>query len=317
MRVLITGVTGFVGNWLARHCISLGYEVYGMKRWRSNTHLIEDIKDKIRLIECDLTDSWAVRKAIRWIEPKQVYHLAAQSYVDASFQNPVQTLQDNIIGTANLLEAIKEYDPKTKIHFASSSEVYGQVSPDETPITEKNTLRPASPYAVSKASCDLLCQHYNEAHGMNIVITRSFTHTGPGRGEVFVESAFAKQIALIERGRLGVLHHGNLDSIRTWLDVRDIVRLFVMALDKCPPEVYVVGGDNTRTVSEMLTYMTSRSTRNIKTYVDMSKYRPSDVTRQIPDSSKIRKLTGWTPEIPFSKTMDDLLDYWRLKIGQS
>lgn len=313
-RVLITGITGFVGGWLARHCIANGDEVYGTKRWRSNTSLIKDIENDIRLIECDLTDAWAVQKAIKSIDPTHVYHLAAQSYVDASYRNPSQTLEENIVGTTNLLEAIRLSNPKTRFHFASSSEVYGQVLEDEVPVTEKNTLRPASPYAVSKAACDLLCQHYNRAYCMNIVITRSFTHTGPGRGEVFVESSFAKQVAEIEVDKREALSHGNLESVRTWLDVRDIVKLFRLAIDECPPDVYIVGGDNVRTVKEMLEYLCLKSRKYVRAYPDYSRFRPSDVTLQIPNSDPIRKITGWGPEISFEKTMDDLLDFWRARV---
>lgn len=313
MRSLVTGITGFVGNHLARHLLK-DSEVFGMKRWRSRTDQIDDIKDSINLIECDLTDPWAVRKALKAVQPDEIYHLAAQSYVDASFVNPVQTLESNIIGTANLFEAIVEVCPRARIHFASSSEVYGQVRKDETPIKEGNHLRPASPYAVSKAACDLLVQNYITTYGLNVVITRSFTHTGPGRGEVFVESSFAKQIAKIEKGIKNALWHGNLNSVRTWLDVRDIVRLFVLANRGCPSGVYVVGGDTVKTVEEMLEFLKSISTAKIVSKVDQARIRPSDVTLQIPDSSRIREATGWKPEIPFETTMTDLLNYWRSKI---
>lgn len=311
MRSLVTGVSGFVGGYLAKELLKGNQRVFGMKRWRSDTSHIEEIKNHIGLVECDLTDTWAVQKAIKDVQPDEVYHLAAQSYVDASYRNPTQTLQDNIIGTANLFEAIRQEVPDTKIHFASSSEVYGQVAPNETPITDKNSLRPASPYAISKAACDLLAQHYNRAYGMRIVITRSFSHTGPGRGDVFVESSFAKQIAEIESGKRDVLKHGNLDSVRTWLDVRDIVRLFVLANRMCAPGVYVVGGDETRTVHQVLDYLMSLSTKPVKTREDLSRMRPSDVTMQIPDSNPIREITGWEPTIKFEKTMLDLLTYWR------
>lgn len=313
-RALVTGITGFVGNYLMRELLNNGYEVYGTKRWRSSTVAISDKLNDIKLIECDLSDSWAVRKAFKAIEPEEVYHLAAQSYVDASYTNPAQTLESNIIGTTNIFESVREFCPNARVHFASSSEVFGQVKQEETPIKEDNQLRPASPYAVSKAACDLLAQYYIRAYDLKILITRSFTHTGPGRGEVFVESSFAKQIAEIEIGKRSVLRHGNLNSVRTWLDVRDIVKLFVKANNVCPPGVYVVGGRTTFSVGEMLEFLKSASIKHIETQQDMSRLRVSDVTMQIPDSSKIRALTGWEEEYRFDRTMKDLLDHWRTRV---
>ena len=309
MRALITGVTGFVGSHLAEYLLSQGVEVYGLKRWRSNTSLIDHLD--VKLLECDMDDTFSVIKALRMVDPDHIYHLAAQSYVDASYANPIETLRTNVVTTGNLFEAVKKYCPDRKILFASSSEVYGQVLEGETPITEGNALRPASPYAVSKAACDLLAQNYNKSYGMNIVITRSFTHTGPGRGEVFCESSFARQIAQMELGKRDHVSHGNLNSIRTWLDARDIVRLFFSALKTCDSGVYVVGGDDTRSVAEMLDYLFSISKVEKKCVQDASRFRPSDVTLQVPDSSKIRNITGWSPKISFEKTMTDLLNFWR------
>lgn len=313
-RALVTGLTGFVGNHLARELLKDGYEVYGMKRWRSRTEHIDDIINDIKLIECDLTDAFAVRRALKYIEPDEIYHLAAQSYVDASYINPSQTLQSNIIGTTNLFESVRDVCPSAKVHFASSSEVYGQVRKTEIPITEENHLRPASPYAVSKAACDLLAQYYINAYKLSILITRSFTHTGPGRGECFVESSFAKQIAEIEAGKRDVLHHGNLDSLRTWVDVRDIVRVFIAANRHGLSGVYVVGGQDVRTVRDMLKYLISIAKKPIVTREDQSRIRPYDVTLQVPDSKRITDFTGWKLEYKFEQTMSDILEYWRQRV---
>jgi GDP-mannose 4,6-dehydratase len=238
--------------------------------------------------------------------------------VDFSFVAPVATLQANVIGTANLLEAVRQlkadsgYDPV--IHICSSSEVYGQVKEDEVPIKEDNPFRPASPYAVSKVGEDMLAFQYWLSWKVKTIRTRMFTHTGPRRGEVFVTSNFAKQVAAIE-AKLAppVVKVGNLDSVRTFLDVRDAVKAYWLLVNKCPPgEVYNIGGKETMTVGEMLNMLLKLSTvKNIDVKVDPARLRPSDVTLQIPCIDKFTAATGWTPQIKFEQTLKDLLNYWR------
>lgn len=319
MRVLITGVTGFVGSHLAEYCLAQDVEVHGTRRWRSPMDNLQGIVDRLELVECDLIDESSVSSAVSRSEPDYLFHLAAQSYVPSSFVAPRDTLETNVIGTLNLLEAVRRADLDPVIHICSSSEVYGQVREEEVPITEDNPLRPQSPYAVSKVGEDLLAYQYFRSYGMKTIRTRAFTHTGPRRGSVFVASAFAKQIAEVEAGAdPPVVRVGNLESVRTWLDVRDIVRAYWLCVEKCPAgEVYNVGGDTTHTVGEMLEFLLSQSSRQeeIRVEPDPERMRPSDVTLQIPSVEKFRKATGWEPEIPFERTMVDLLDYWRGEVG--
>ncbi|MCF7669555.1 MAG: GDP-mannose 4,6-dehydratase [Verrucomicrobia bacterium] len=320
MKSLITGITGFVGSHLAEFLLEKGEEVYGNCRWRSPMENIERIKDKINLEQCELLDPVSARELIAKVKPDVIYHLAAQSYVPASFNEPNVTIETNVIGTLNLLEAVRQEKIDPIFHVCSSSEVYGQVKEDEIPITEDNRFRPASPYAVSKVGEDMIGLQYYLSYGIKTIRTRMFTHTGPRRGQVFVVSAFAKQIAEIEKGiREPVIRVGNLDSVRTFADVRDTVRAYYLLTKHCKPgEVYNIGGERTMTIGEMLNMLISMADENIKdkikVEVDEKLLRPSDVTLQIPSFEKFKNETGWKSEIPFEKTLKDTLDYWRKKL---
>ncbi|MCK5342942.1 MAG: GDP-mannose 4,6-dehydratase [Candidatus Heimdallarchaeota archaeon] len=318
--VLITGITGFVGSHLADYILKKHPEIkiFGMARWRSPTDNINHILDKITILYGDLVDMPSLKKMLSKEKPDVIFHLAAQSYVPYSFDAPIATLDANIIGTCNLLEIVKElkhsikYDPV--IHICSSSEVYGQVQKGETPIKETNPFRPASPYAVSKVGEDMLAKQYWDSWKIRTIRTRMFTHTGPRRGSVFCVSNFAKQIAAIEAGLSEkVIKVGNLDSVRTFLDVRDAVKAYWLLVTKCTlGEVYNIGGEETMTVEEMLHKLIKLSkVKDIKIQVDPARLRPSDVTLQIPTTEKFRKETGWKPEIKFDTTLHDTLEYWR------
>ncbi|OGN87264.1 MAG: GDP-mannose 4,6-dehydratase [Chloroflexi bacterium RBG_13_46_14] len=318
--VLITGITGFVGSHLADFILANhpGTRISGLARWRAPKDNIRHILDKITLEPGDLSDMPSLTAVLSKQKPDVIFHLAAQSYVPFSFTAPVATLSANVIGTCNLLEAVKglksdsSYDPI--IHICSSSEVYGQVRENEVPIKENNPFRPASPYAVSKVAEDMLAFQYWLSWQIKTIRTRMFTHTGPRRGEVFVVSNFARQIAAIEAGLAPpVVKVGNLDSIRTFLDVRDAVKAYWRLVEVCPPgEVYNIGGVETMTVGEMLNRLFKLTrTENIKVEVDQSRLRPSDVTLQIPCIDKFTEATGWKPVIKFDKTLEDTLDYWR------
>lgn len=319
-KVLITGITGFVGSHLADYILAEhpGVQIMGLVRWRSPKDNIRGILDKVKLCYGDLVDIHSLKAILNDYRPDVIFHLAAQSYVDFSFNSPVATLEANVIGTCNLLEVIKEfkfstdYDPI--IHVCSSSEVYGQVRENEVPITEDNPFRPASPYAVSKVGEDMLALQYWLSWKIRTIRTRMFTHTGPRRGEVFVVSNFAKQIAAIEAGLLPPLVKvGNLDSVRTFLDVKDAVKAYWLLVNKClPGEVYNIGGTETMTVGRMLEKLIEFSSKkNIKVEVDESRLRPSDVTLQIPCTRRFFEATGWKPQIRFGQTLKDTLDYWR------
>src|SRR3990167_3245116 len=312
MKALITGITGFVGSHLAEHLLARGDEVYGTMRWRSRMDNINHIKNKIKFIETDIRDSYSIEKAIMSVEPDVIFHLAAQSFVHTSFHAPQETLSTNIIGTVNLLEAIRNSKISPVIQIAGSSEEYGLVHENETPIKETNQLRPLSPYAVSKVAQDLLGYQYHKSYGIKTVITRAFNHEGPRRGEVFSTSNFAKQIAEIERGAEPVIQVGNLDSSRDFTDVRDVVRAYTVAVEKCDyGEAYNICSGKAWKISEMLKLLLSMSTKKIEIREDPARMRPSDVQLLLGDFSKFHKKTGWKPEIPFDKTMKDLLDYWR------
>lgn len=315
MRVLITGITGMVGSHLADYILAQhpSVAVHGVVRWRSPRDNVLRILDKVVLHNADLRDLNSLIELLETVKPDRIFHLAAQSYVTTSFSAPADTLHTNVIGTANLLDAMRRTGARARVHICSSSEVYGQVTADEIPITEANTLRPASPYAVSKVGEDLLAQQYFFSYGLHVVRTRMFTHTGPRRGVVFAEGAFARQIAEIEAGRrANPMRVGNLESVRTFSDVRDAVRAYWLLLEKCPAgEVYNIGGDRTMKVGEMLAMLKGMARCRIEHVLDPSLLRPSDVTLQIPDTSKFRAATGWRPEIPVEQTFRDLLDYYR------
>ena len=325
MKVIITGITGFVGSHLADYIIENHpqTEIFGTKRWRSPMENIAHIIDKIILIDCDLRDLPSCIHTLNEVKPDAIFHLAAQSYVPYSYIAPVDSLMTNVIGTANLLEAVRICGINPVIHVCSSSEVYGQVQPDEIPIKETNPLRPASPYAVSKVGEDMLGWQYFTAWNLQTIRTRMFTHTGPRRGEVFVTSNFAKQIARIEKGiQEPVIKTGNLDSVRTFADVRDTVRAYWLMIEKyfegkvVAGEVYNIGGTTTMTVGDMLNKLLELShiKQKVSIEVEKERLRPADVTLQIPCIDKFIEHTGWTPTIPFETTMNDLLDYWRGKL---
>jgi GDP-mannose 4,6-dehydratase len=323
---LITGITGMVGSHLADFLLeNTEWDIYGMCRWRSPLDNVEHLldrankKDRLYFIYGDLCDYISLQNAIEESKPDYVFHLAAQSYPAASFTSPIQTLDTNILGTERLLEALrrcKDIDPV--IHVCSSSEVFGRVPKDKLPINEECSFHPASPYAISKIGTDMIGRFHAEAYGQKAMTTRMFTHTGPRRGDVFAESSFAKQIAMIEQGMVApVVKVGNLDSLRTWSDVRDAVRAYylLVTVNPIPREYYNIGGTFSCTVGEMLDYLLSISThKDIKVETDEMRFRPLDADLQVPDTTKFSKHTGWKPEIPFEKTMQDLLNFWRERV---
>ena len=320
MKALITGVTGFVGSHLAEYLLAnTDWDIVGMCRWRSPLDNIQSLipeinkGGRVRLVYADLRDSIAVREAVEQTGPTHVFHLAAQSFPKTSFTSPLDTLDINVQGTVRLLDALRKSD--AEIHVCSSSEVYGRAK--TIPIAEDAPFHPASPYAVSKVGTDLMARHYAEAYGMRIQVTRMFTHTGPRRGDVFAESSFAKQIAMIEACQIPpIVKVGNLNSLRTIADVRDAVRAYHMLLtvNPIPGEYYNIGGSHTCTVGYILNTLLSMSTNKIGIEVDSDRLRPVDADRQVPDCTKFKNHTRWEPEISFEQTMSDLLTYWREQV---
>lgn len=333
-KALITGITGMVGSHLADFLLkNTDWEIYGVCRWRSPMDNVEHLLDRANKKEriffeyADLNDEVSLMMVIGTVKPDYVFHLAAQSYPLTSFTAPIDTLNTNIIGTCRLLEAIraamvcdKEYSPV--VHVCASSEVFGKIPADkkpETGIHEECPFHPASPYAISKVGTDLLGRYYAEAYDMTVMTTRMFTHTGPRRGDVFHESTFAKQIAMIESGLIPPrVKVGNLKSLRTYADVRDAVRAYYMlvTVNPIPGAYYNIGGSYTCEVGDTLNTLISLSTRKeeIEIVTDPERLRPIDADLQVPDCRKFKAHTGWEPQISFEKTMQDLLDYWRVRV---
>jgi len=331
MRVLITGITGFAGSHLAEYILANHPDVavFGTYRWRSRMENLETLalrrvldvvegrfssgasqgdearKGRVTLLHCELTDAGAVEKLIDAVLPDRVFHLAAQSFVQSSFDEPSATLMNNIQAELNLLEAIRRQDKRIRIQVAGSSEEYGLVHPDEVPMKETNPLRPLSQ--------DKLAYQYFKSYGVHTVVTRGFNHAGPRRGHVFSTGTFARQIALIEAGRHEpVIYVGDLTTKRDWTDVRDVVGAYWLALEKADPgEVYNVGRGRTWSIGEMLNILLSHSKVKIRTQEDPARLRPSDVPILWSDSSKFHAATGWEPKIPFEDTLRDELDHWR------
>lgn len=326
-QALITGITGMVGSHLADFLLeNTDWDIYGLCRWRSPLdnieHLLQRInnRDRLFLVYGDLLDAYSLQETVEQSCPDYVFHLAAQSYPKTSFSASINTLDVNILGTERLLETLRHnrnVDPV--IHVCSSSEVFGRVAKESLPIAEDRPFHPASPYSISKIGTDFIGRFHAEAYGQKCVITRMFTHTGPRRGDVFVESTFAKQIAMIEAGLVEpILKTGNLESLRTWADVRDAVRAYHMlvTINPLPGECYNIGGSFSCSVRDMLTYLLSLSPcgQSIRVETDPERLRPLDADLQVPDIGKFSRHTGWKPEIPFERTMGDLLDYWRARI---
>ncbi len=325
-RALITGITGMVGSHLAEFLMEhTDWDVYGMCRWRSPLDNIEKLVNRINrgdrchLLYGDLRDTLAIQDVVRKAQPDYVFHLAAQSFPRTSFEAPLDTFDTNIQGTARVLDALRVYKKDAVTHVCASSEVFGRVPKEKVPIDEECTFHPASPYAISKVGTDLIGRYYAEAYEMTVMTTRMFTHTGPRRGDVFAESTFAKQIALIEAGFLPpVVKVGNLDSLRTVADVRDAVRAYYMlvTVNPIPGAYYNIGGTHSLTVRAILDALLALSPKKneIRVEKDPARERPIDADLQVPDTTKFFKHTGWKPEIPFEQTIRDLLDYWRERV---
>lgn len=332
--ILITGITGQVGSQLADYVLeNTQYDVVGMMRWQEPMdnlyHLTGRInkKERISLYYADLNDYASISRVLRDVRPEFISHLAAQSYPKTSFNIPIETLQTNIIGTANLLENIRQlreadgYDPV--VHVCSSSEVYGKAKPG-VPLAEETPFHGASPYSISKIGTDYLGQFYGEAYGIRTFVTRMGTHSGPRRSDVFFESTVAKQIALIEAGHQEpFIKVGNLSSTRTFQDARDAVRAYFLLLEasekgriKCG-DYFNIAGEEVFKLPEVIDLLLNMSTRqDIKVVTDEDRMRPIDADYQMFDNTKIRSAINWKPEIPVRQMFSDLLNHWRNEIAK-
>jgi GDP-4-dehydro-6-deoxy-D-mannose reductase len=320
MRALITGITGFAGSHLAEYILAEhpDVEVFGTFRWRSRMDNVEHLGRNVHLVEADLRDYSSMHRALEISRPDYIFHLAAQSFVPSSWSAPNDTIVTNVTGQTNLFEAIRILKLDPVVQLACSSEQYGLVLPNEVPIKETNPLRPLSPYAVSKVAQDYLGYQYFQSYGLRVIRTRGFNHTGPRRGQVFVTSNFCSQVAAIELGlQEPVIRVGNIEAIRDFTDVRDMVRAYWLAVTRAKPgEVYNIATGQGIRIREMLDRVLALSRVEVKVEVDPDRLRPSDVEILIGDSSKFRADTGWEPRIPFDQTLQDLLAYWRERLAR-
>lgn len=317
-KVLITGVTGFVASHLVDFLIDKNVELFGTKRWRSPLENIHHVRDKIDFVDCELRDFLSVKNAVEESKPDIIFHLAAQSFVPAGVLQPQNTFEVNAIGTLNLLEAIRLSKLEPVVHIASTADVYGLVNSDKEVITEESLPKPLNLYAVSKLAAEHLAVQYFHSYGIKSIISRMLTHTGPRRGYTFVESSFAKQIAEIEAGlKKPVILVGNLESVRTFMDIRDAVRAYWLLVNKCNPgECYNICGDTSISIKDLLDKLLSYSKLKdkIEVKVDKKLFRATDPKRPRIDKSKFVEATGWKPEINIDKTLKDLVDYWREQV---
>ena len=320
-KVLITGISGSGGSYLAEYMLDNHpeVEVHGISRWHSTstTSNLASIQEEIHLHECDLNDVSAVFRTLGKVEPDAIFHLASHANVRASFINPLAVIQNNIMGTANLLEAVRMTGIDPVIQICSTSEVYGQVFPHEVPIKEDQPMRPSSPYAVSKVAQDLLGLTYFQSYGMRIIRTRMFAYLNPRRTDLFATS-FARQVARIEIGLQKELVHGNLDSVRTLIDVRDAMESYWSAAMHCEPgEAYNIGGTTTMSVGQFLQLLQQHASVPIPTRQDPNLLRPSDVTLQVPAIEKFVEATGWKPRYDFSDSVRYMLKFWRARVRRA
>lgn len=313
-KVLITGIAGSGGSYLAEHILATqpGVEVHGLARWHSTTQdNLGSVASRVSVHEADLCDFGSVFQILRRIAPDAVFHVAAHANVRASFATPAAVLTNNILGTSNLLESIRLGGLDPVFQMCSTSEVYGQVGPGDVPIREECPFRPVSPYAVSKATQDLLGRAYFASWGTRVVTTRMFSYLNPRRTDLFA-TAFARQVARMELGLQDELRHGNLDSVRTLLDVRDAMAAYWEALELGEPgEVYNIGGETTMKVGDFLEVLIGLARVPIPHCEDPSLLRPADVTLQVPCVDRFRAATGWVPKIPFEESVAFLLEHWR------
>lgn len=318
MRVLITGITGFAGRYLAAYLLRHGKapEVHGLHRRRLTRETLSVLPGRARLHRADLTQPDAVRRILRKVRPERIYHLAAESYVPASWDDPAGLVGNNVLGELNLLEAVRREGLITRILVSGSSEEYGRVTGRDLPVDERTPLRPLSPYGASKIAQAHLAYPYGSRFGIAIVRTRAFSHTGPGQHERYAASGFARQVARIEAGlQEPVLRVGNLDAIRDFTDVRDIVRAYHLALERGEPgEVYNICSGQGRSIRWIVDHYVAHSRVKVRIVSDPSRVRSVDVPVMIGDAARFRKRTGWRPQIPLRRTLNELLDDWRRRI---
>jgi len=298
---------------MAEYALAQGAEVFGSSRWRSKSENIDHLRSRITLIESDLRDLSSVRALVELSNPSHVIHLAAQSFVGASWHQPAETLSTNVISQVNLLESIRGLRLEPRFLAVGSSEEYGMVYEDELPIRETNPLRPLSPYAVSKVAQDLLALQYHLSHGLPAIRVRPFNHAGPRQAPQFAIASFAQQIARIELGKQEpTLKVGNLDARRDFTDVRDIARAYLLAVAKGKPgEVYNLGSGSAPRLRDVLARLLTMTRVRVTLEVDPARTHGAEADVYICDARRFQRLTGWRPRIALDRTLRDTLNYWR------
>ena len=308
---LVIGAAGFVGNYLIQEMRTNGMEAYATKLPHEKFE-----SDDAAVYDLDIMDKEAVAALLFDIRPDYIFHLAAQSSVGLAWKNPGLTVDVNIKGSLNVMDAIRELYYKPRVLLIGSGEEYGHIQPGETPIVESNLLRPGNIYAATKACQNMIGSIYSKAYDMELMMVRAFNHIGPGQAPMFVVSDFCKQVAEIEKGlRDPLMKVGNLAAMRDFTDVRDVVKAYVklIAMGKSG-ETYNVGSGNARTIRDILDLIISKSCVEIKVEIDPNKLRPVDVPIIEADITKINTLTGWKPQIPLEQTIQETLDYWRAHV---
>ncbi len=307
-RGLVIGAAGFVGNYLIQEMIANDMEAYATKLPHEKFEC-----ENASVYDLDIMDKEAVAALLFDIRPDYIFHLAAQSSVGLAWKNPGLTVDVNIKGSLNVMDAIRELYYKPRVLLIGSGEEYGHIQPGETPIVESNLLRPGNIYAATKACQNMIGSIYSKAYDMELMMVRAFNHIGPAQAPMFVVSDFCKQVAEIEKGlREPLMKVGNLAAMRDFTDVRDVVKAYVKLITMGKNgETYNVGSGNARTIQDILDLIISKSNVEIKVEIDPNKLRPVDVPIIEADITKINTLTGWKPQIPLEQTIQETLDYWR------
>jgi GDP-4-dehydro-6-deoxy-D-mannose reductase len=314
LRALITGVGGFAGSHLSDYLLNqTDWQVSGcvLPGWDCSR-----LDRRVACVELDLRDRLAVRAMLEGSAPDVIFHLAAQSFVPVSWDDPWDTLENNIRAQANLLDGLVKLDARPRVLVVGSNEEYGLVRPEDLPLREDSPLRPNNPYAVSKVAQDLLGLSYFQSHRLPVLRVRPFNHIGPRQGESFVVSSFARQIAMIEAGQQEpVIRVGNLLARRDFSDVRDVVRAYYLVVTQGQPgEVYNIGSGRSRSIQEILDLLVGLCRVAVRVEPDPARMRPSDTPEICCDAGKLHAVTGWEPTLPLEQSLRDVLDDWRARI---
>lgn len=314
MKALITGIAGFAGSHLAELLLQEGDEISGTVLPEESLRNLDEVAARVKLLACDLRDSQAVERVITQVRPDHIYHLAALTFIPDSMIDPRITFEVNLFGTLNLLEAARKLGTAPRVLFVGSADEYGRVKESELPITEDNPLRPSNPYSVSKVSASMLACQYGLNGQLHVVRVRPFNHTGPRQSARFVCADFARQIVEAELGRRPPeIHVGNLRPRRDFTDVRDVVRAYrdiLRAGASC--ETYNICSGKSVAVSELLEILLNISGRRVKVIEKPDRARQSDVSEIRGDYTKIRTAVGWQPKIALERTLEDMIEYWRM-----